>query len=227
MIGTDQSMNDNLGSRSSGRALKDNARVNYKSLHQGDYCLGDMSGNDDTEKEETVAVTKETVAVMKEQGAQITPEGASGGPGDFPHSMPRFGNCYGSDDDLETLNMEREMRELKAEDIRLKRATQKDSLQQQLEAQRQKVQNLRGKNCESVSEKADSGKKTEKKQSSTRTRLPASREVYTEREIDKDSFEFDETTSTLANFFTHWVAYTHSFHLIGYSNSNCLLKMSK
>ena len=58
--------------------------------------------------------------------------------------------------------MEREMRELKAEEIRLKRATQKDSLRRQLEAQRQKVQNPRGMNRVTVSEKLDSGK-TEKK----------------------------------------------------------------
>ena len=64
-------MNDNLGSRYSGRSLKDIARVNYKSLHHGDYCLGDMSGNDDTEKEETVSVTKETIAVTKKQGVQM------------------------------------------------------------------------------------------------------------------------------------------------------------
>ena len=71
LIGTVQSMNNNLGSRSSGRSLRDIARVNYKSLHQGDYYLGDMSRNDDIETEETVADTEE-------QGAQITPERAAG-----------------------------------------------------------------------------------------------------------------------------------------------------
>ena len=63
-------MNDNLGSRSSGRSLRDIARVNYKSLHHSDYCLGDMSGNDDTEKEETVSVTKETIAVTGRSDAE-------------------------------------------------------------------------------------------------------------------------------------------------------------
>ena len=109
-----------------------------------------MSENDDTEKEETVAVTKE-------QGAQITSEAASGGPEDFHHSMPRFGDGYGNDDDRETLNMECEMRKFKAEEIRLKRDIQKESLKRQVEAQREKVLNLSCMNRVSVSEKVDGG----------------------------------------------------------------------
>ena len=38
---------------------------------------------------------------------------------------------------------------------------------------------------------------------------------------------FQRFTSTLVNFLTHWVAYTHILHLIGYSNSHCVAKMSK
>ena len=33
--------------------------------------------------------------------------------------------------------------------------------------------------------------------------------------------------SILVNFFTHWVAYTHIFHLIGYSNSHCFKNVKR
>ena len=35
------------------------------------------------------------------------------------------------------------------------------------------------------------------------------------------------TYSTLVNVLTQWVAYTHIFHLIGYSNSHCIFKNVK
>ena len=42
-----------------------------------------------------------------------------------------------------------------------------------------------------------------------------------------DKYTPVEFTSTLVNFFTHSVVYAHIFHLIGYSNFHCILKMSK
>ena len=176
-------MNDDLGSRSSVRSLRDITRVNYKSLHQGDYRSGDMSDHDGADQE----IVEGTVDT-------ITLEGASGGPGDIQHSKesrsePRFGDGFSGDDE-EVLEMQREMQQLKDEELRLKRATQKDNLRRQLEAQRQKVQNLRGMTPVKISDDRESGsKKTEKKQSSVRSRLPAPREVSYESEIDLDTIE--------------------------------------
>ena len=77
-------------------------------------------------------------------------DGASGGLGDMrdsPHSKPRSGERdVSGDDNLEMLRIEREreMRSLKEEERRLTMASKKDTMQRQLEMQRQKVQNLRG-----------------------------------------------------------------------------------
>lgn len=62
---------------------------------------------------------------------------ASAGLGDSPHS-------YDDDPDEELARMKQEMQELLNEEKRLKKATELDSMRRRLEAQRQKVSNLRG-----------------------------------------------------------------------------------
>ena len=173
-------MSDDLGSRSSVRSLRDITGVNYRSLHQGESQLSDMADKDVIGK-----------SAIEESADTITPQGASGGR-DKLHSgetlQPRFGFMSDGDTDLEILAMEREMQQLKEEKNRLKRATQKDTLRRQLEAQRQKVQNLRGRTLVHNSDKSDD-KKSGKKQSSERSRLSASREISVEHEIDMETIE--------------------------------------
>ena len=64
----------------------------------------------------------------------------------------------------EILAMEREMQQLKEEENRLKRATQKDTLRRRLEAQRQKFQNLRGRTLVHNSDKSDDKKSAKSNQ---------------------------------------------------------------
>ena len=173
-------MSDDLGSRSSVRSLRDITRVNYRSLHQGESQLSAMVDKDVIGK-----------SAIEESADTITPQGASGGH-DKLHSgetlQPRFGFMSDGDTDPEILAMEREMQQLKEEENGLKRATQKDTLRRQLEAQRQKVQNLRGRTLVHNSDKSDD-KKSGKKQSSERSRLSASREISVEHEIDMETIE--------------------------------------
>ena len=61
-------MSDNHGSRSSVRSLRDITRVNYRSLHQGNSQLNDMSDKETNGK-----------AVIEEWADRTIPQGASGG----------------------------------------------------------------------------------------------------------------------------------------------------
>ena len=174
-------------SRHSVRSLRNVARVNYKALHQGkgEHSSDMASNKGDSDKEQQSGVDENDL---------ITPEGASGGPNDLgesPHSKPHFGDGYvTADEDLDMMRMEREMRELKGEEKRLTLAAKKDNMRRQLEAQRQKVQNLRGMKPVFVTENT---KKSERqKKSGARSRLPASREINSERE--NDNLEIDEVT---------------------------------
>ena len=83
-------------------------------------------------------------------------------------------------------------------EIRLKRATQKDTLCQQLEPQRQMVQNLRGMSLVNGSDKCDSDKNAGKKQFSEKSRLTASREIFVEHEIDMETIVVLSFLSSLA-----------------------------
>ena len=176
-------MSKDLGSRSSVRSFRDITRVDYKSLHQGSRYPSGMSDNEIHE------------ATTDGQAESMPLQGASGGPGDIliPGDSPRAESRFGDGDvdgvDDEFLAMQREMKELKDEEVRLNRVTQKDTLRRQLEAQRQKVQNLRGMTRVLVSDNSD--KKTEK-QSRTRSRpqAPVSREVKSfDHEIDMETIE--------------------------------------
>ena len=58
---------------------------------------------------------------------------------DSIHSKPRFGEGdVSGDDNLEILCMEREMQSLKEQERRLTMASKKDTMQRQLEMQRQR-----------------------------------------------------------------------------------------
>ena len=170
-------MNGKEGSRHSARALRNIARVDYKSLHRGkSQKCKIMSSIEEEPQSDTL------------MGDMSSLDGASGGLGDSLHAKPRSGegDVSGGDDDLEMLRMEREMRSLKEEERRLTMASKKDTMRRQLEMQRQKVQNLRGTTSVFIS---GSGTKTEK----SKSKLPVSHEISSGREKDDDC-EIDELT---------------------------------
>ena len=99
--------------------MRDIARVNYKSLHQGESQLSDKADKDVIGK-----------GAIEESAYTITPQGASSCR-DPLHSgetlQPRFGFMTDGDTDWEIIVVEREMQQLKKEEMRFKGATQKDS----------------------------------------------------------------------------------------------------
>ena len=108
-------MSKDLGSRSSVRSLRDITRVDYKSLHQDSHYPGCMSDNEIYE------------SATGGQADSIPLQGASGGPGEIlipgnsPRAETRFGNVDVDGVDDEFLAMQREMHQLKDEEVRLKR----------------------------------------------------------------------------------------------------------
>ena len=102
-------MNGEEGSRHSARALRNIARVDYKSLHRGkSQNCKIMSSIEEEPKSDAL------------MGDMSSLDGASGGLGDSLHAKPRSGEGdVSGDDDLEMLRMEREMRSLKEEEHRL------------------------------------------------------------------------------------------------------------
>ena len=95
-------MNGEEGSRHSARALRNIARVDYKSLHRAKSNR--MSSIEEDPKSYVVT------------GDMSSLDGASGGLGnmrDSPHSKPRSGERdVSGDDDLEMLRVERERDEI-------------------------------------------------------------------------------------------------------------------
>ena len=174
-------MTDKEASGHSVRALRNVARVDYRALHRGKSVK--MSDISDIEQPDNVKGDKNSL-----QGAS----GGSGDIGDAQSSRPRFGDGYvtGDDqDDLELLNMEREMKTLKDEERRLAQAAKKDKMRRQLEAQRQKVQNLRGMTPVFVS---NGSKKTEKSNpSSGKSKSSVSHKISSVRD---EECEIDEIT---------------------------------
>ena len=107
-------MNGEEGSRHSARALRNIARVDYKSLHRGkSQKCKIMSSIEEEPKSDAL------------MGDISSLDGASGGLGDSLHAKLRSGegDVSGGDDDLEMLRMEREMRSLKEEERRLTMAS--------------------------------------------------------------------------------------------------------
>lgn len=198
-------MTDKNKSRHSVRTLRNVARVDYRALHRGRNVFSGKMSNNEIAKGDTDTLHGETEAQPDiSKGDTDTLHGASGGLVDIRDDTnskprfdvdsrdapnPRFGDGFvsGDEGDLDMLRMESEMRDLQAEERRLKQAAKRDSMRRQLEAQRQKVQNLRGMTSVLVSDKS---KKTESG-ARPKTKISTSRESYTTREND---CEIDEVT---------------------------------
>lgn len=114
-------LNEKLSSRSSSR-LRNVSKIDYKLLHQGRIVRSDTMSTKPDKSTKQDDLTLENV-VEPLQNLQ----GASGGPGDF-HSKPRSDDEYVTEnvEDHEIADMERELLQLRAEENRLKLATQKD-----------------------------------------------------------------------------------------------------
>ena len=114
-------MSKGLGSRSSVRSLRDITRVDYKSLHEALRAV-------------IIQAVCQTLheATTGGQADSMPLQGASGGPdnilvsGDSPRAEYGFVDIDGVDDEF--LAMQREMQQLKAEEVLLKRVTQKGTL---------------------------------------------------------------------------------------------------
>ena len=165
-------MSEKNKSRHSVRPLRNVARLNYKALHHGRVELSNKMSDGEIEHH-----------LDRSKDGENTPLGASGGPDDLQGGetlQPRSGDDY--EEDLEVVRMQRDLKSLQTEEKQLTLAAKKDNLRRQLEAQRQKVQNLRGMTPVFVSDV----NRNRDKSDSAKSKRSVPHEIHTVREIGCD-----------------------------------------